>query len=240
MTESPLQHGPHPGMVLLGPAARRPRPRGDGLLLRRLRALFTLPLRAYLRTYHRLQIVGREHLPANGSFVIVANHASHLDALCLRAALPRAQLSHAYALAAQDYFFGNLRHFLPAVVFANAIPFERRARLRQSLGLCRQLLAGPESVLILFPEGTRSTTGELGAFRPGIGALVAGTNVPVVPCAIQGTFGAMPKGAWLPRPRAVRVVVGEARRYGECSSGREASNRIAEDLQGAVRELLCQ
>ena len=55
-------------------------------------------------------------------------------------------------------------------------------------------------MLILFPEGTRSRTGEMGPFKPGIGALVAGTAAPVVPCYLSGAFAAWPPTSRLPRP----------------------------------------
>jgi 1-acyl-sn-glycerol-3-phosphate acyltransferase len=205
-----------------------------------LRALAALPLRFYLRTYHRLRIEGRENLPRSGSFVIVANHASHLDALCLLSAIPLSRLHHTYPAAAQDYFFVNRRRIALAAIFANAIPFGRKMHLRRSLELCRRLLAVPGNVVILFPEGTRTTTGDLAPFRPGIGSLLAGTDVSVVPCAIRGSFRAWPKGAWLPRPRRLRLVIGKPRQFSDWTPGRESSDRIAAELHAAVRESLCE
>jgi len=215
-------------------------PREPDLLVCGVRASAALPLRAFLRTYHRLHIVGREHLPRAGSFVMVANHASHLDALCLLSAIPLSRLHRVYPAAARDYFFMNRHGVALAAIFANALPFSRDARLRESLELCRQILAIAGNVLILFPEGTRTTTGDLGEFRPGIGSLLAGADVLVVPCAIRGAFGAWPKGAWLPRPRGLRLVIGAPRRYAHLAPGRESSDRIASDLRLTVQELLCK
>ena len=65
-------------------------PREPDMLVYGLRMAAALLCRGWLRLYHRLSISGRENLPAEGSFVMVANHASHLDALCLLAALPMA------------------------------------------------------------------------------------------------------------------------------------------------------
>ena len=69
-----------------------------------LRAGGALATRGWLATYFGLRINGREQLPW-GSFVMVANHASHLDALCLLAVLPISRLHHAHPAAAADYFF---------------------------------------------------------------------------------------------------------------------------------------
>jgi 1-acyl-sn-glycerol-3-phosphate acyltransferase len=209
-------------------------------LMNALRMAVALPLRSYLRVYHRFEMTGREHLPRHGSFVMVANHASHLDALCLLAALPLSRLRHAHSLAAQDYFFGSLLRFIPAALFVNAIPFARKEHLRRSLDMCRRLLQMPGNILIFFPEGTRTTTGELGEFRAGIGALVAGTHVPVVPCGLLGTHRAWPKGTWLPRPRKLQLVIGEPRQFFACRRGRESSHLIARELHAAVKKLLQQ
>jgi 1-acyl-sn-glycerol-3-phosphate acyltransferase len=68
----------------------------------------------------------------------------------------------------------------------------------------RRLLESPGNLLLLFPEGTRSTTGELGEFKPGIGVMLAGT-IPVVPRYIGGAFLALPKGSRFPRPRCIEL-----------------------------------
>ena len=58
-------------------------PRQPYMLMYALRSIFALLLRGWMRVYHRLRIDGRENLPEQGSFVLVCNHTSHLDALCL-------------------------------------------------------------------------------------------------------------------------------------------------------------
>lgn len=214
-------------------------PREPDMLVYGIRSAAALSMRLWLRTYHRLHIDGRQHLPATGSFVMVANHASHLDALCLLAALPLARLHGAFPVAARDYFFVNLHRTALAAVFINAMPFGRQHQIRQSLEVCRQLLAKPGTVLILFPEGTRSATGELGMFRPGVGALVAGTNVPVVPCALRGTFAAWPKHGRIPHPRPIRLTIGPPRRFDGYDAHHEGAGRIARELHESVRGLLC-
>ena len=209
-----------------------------------LRAAFrewaALPVRAYLRTYHRLRVVGRENLPQSGSFIMIANHASHLDALCLLAALPLHRLHQAYPAAAKDYFSVGWPRLALAAGMLNAFPFARQEHVRQSLTLCREILETPDNILILFPEGTRSVTGEVGAFRPGIGSLLAGRDVPVIPCAIQGAYAAFPKGTVLPRPWGMRLVIGKPRRYSDRQSGHQSNHQIAADLREAVQALLCR
>lgn len=193
-------------------------------------------IRVYLRLYHRITIVGRENLPA-GSFVLVSNHTSHLDALCLMSALPWRSLHQTFPAAAADYFFvGGARTAL-AVLFGNALPFHRRARIRQSLGVCRRLLSKPGNVLILFPEGTRSADGRLSEFKPGIGMLLAGSGVPVVPCHITGAHVAWPRGRKLPRPMRLRLVIGKPHVYEDLDPGTASAHQIADELRRAVAEL---
>ena len=100
-----------------------------------------------------------------------------------------------FPAAAQDFFFVSIPHLAIAAVVVNALPFNRQSNIRQSLSLCRQLLENPGNILLIFPEGTRSTTGELGEFKSGIGLMLAGTEVPIVPCYLDGTFRAGRKEA---------------------------------------------
>ena len=213
-------------------------PRQSDMTVYGVRTLAALALRAWLRTYHRLRIDGLENLPREGSFVLVANHSSHLDVLCLLSALPLRALHRAFPAAANDYFFVNLPRTVAAAIFINAIPFSRHGQVRHSLKVCQALLSNPGNILILFPEGTRSTTGQLGTFRPGIGHLVAGTDVPVVPCALKGTFAALPKSVLWPRPRAIRLVIGQPRCFADLLPEKKSVYAIAQQLHDAVQELL--
>jgi 1-acyl-sn-glycerol-3-phosphate acyltransferase len=214
-------------------------PREPDMLIYGVRLAGAASMRAWLAIYHRLQIIGRENLPAEESFVLVANHASHLDALCMLSALRVQTLHRAFPAAARDYFFVNLPRMWLSAVLVNATPFSRDHHLRQSLDICRRILAQPGNTLILFPEGTRSATGQLGAFRRGIGSLLAGTNVPVIPCALRGTARAWPKGAIFPRPLPVRLVIGKPRTYATLEPGHDSAVFVADDLRSAVEQLLC-
>jgi 1-acyl-sn-glycerol-3-phosphate acyltransferase len=212
-------------------------PRSPDLLLYALRTSGTCLVRMWLATYFRFRVRGRENLPAGGSFVMVANHSSHLDALCLLAALPIGRIHTAYPAAAADYFFKNVPLGILSGLFMNALPFSRKGKVRQTLESCRQILAGEGNALILFPEGTRTTSGQMNAFKGGVGELVAGTNIPVVPCYLDGAFVAWPKGRVLPMPRRVTLTIGKPLRFAHLVRNRPNCDRIAEELERAVREL---
>jgi 1-acyl-sn-glycerol-3-phosphate acyltransferase len=173
-------------------------------------------------------------LPADRSFILVANHASHLDTLCLLSALPLGQLHRTFPVGARDYFCVNpLRAFF-ARVFVNVMPFDRHFACWQSMGMCAHLLQEPGTVLILFPEGTRTEGSEPGEFKQGVGLLAAGRDIPVVPCHLAGTHDALPKGAWFPRPRAVRLTIGTPRVYAHLPANKESRTRICRELREAV------
>ena len=212
-------------------------PREPDMLVYGLRSIAALIIRAWLRAYHRFEIVGHENLRTNRSLVMIANHCSHLDTLCLLAALPLPKLHRAFPAAASDYFFQSVPRLWVAAVVVNALPFARQMRARQSLSVCAELLAHAGNILIIFPEGTRSTTGEIQEFKSGIGALVAGRDVAVVPCFIDGSFQAWPKGSHFPRPKKVRLVVGQPRNYRSRTADKIDIGAIANELRDAVIKL---
>jgi len=192
-------------------------PRDPGMAVCALRGAIQVALRTFLRAYHRFDVVGRENLPAGESFVMVCNHSSHLDALCLLSSLPLGRVHRAFPAAAADYFFASpLRGALSVIVF-NGLPFDRGHHGGASLDMCRELLAGPDNVLIMFPEGTRSGSGTIGRFRSGVARLVAGTSTPVVPCHLSGAYEAWPKGQVAPRPGLLRLHIGRPRVFPDVS-----------------------
>jgi 1-acyl-sn-glycerol-3-phosphate acyltransferase len=212
-------------------------PREPDMLVYGARMLAGAVLQTWLRTYHRLVIRGREQIPVGKSCVLVANHASHLDTVCLLSALPIGRLHRAFPAAAKDYFFQSMPRAALASIVVNALPFDRETNIRQSLALCRRLLDTPGNVLILFPEGTRSPNGELVEFKPGIGLLLAGTDIPVIPCHLRGAYAALPKGKLVPRPRKIELTIGSPRSYAHLKRGKDSALEISADLRTAIETL---
>src|SRR5437764_2455059 len=103
--------------------------------------------------------------------------------------------------------------------------------------MCAEVITEPGNILILFPEGTRSITGGIQQFKPGVGALAAGRDVAVVPCYLQGAFEAWPKGQHLPRPKKVRLLVGTPRNYAGSGADKAGISSIAAELRSAVENL---
>lgn len=212
-------------------------PRERDLTHTMLRIAWTMCLRAVLYTYFRLQIIGRKRLPRGGRYVLVANHTSHLDVASLSAALPARSIHQTFAVAAKDYFFSSLWRSMFSAVFVNALPFDRVKHKRESLELCADVLDVSEQVLIMFPEGSRSPTGDIQPFRKGIGILTAGTDRAVVPAYIDGACHAWPKGVRLPRPRRVRVWIGDPMTFSHVPRTEEGFLQVAREVESAVKHL---
>jgi len=154
-------------------------------------------------------VTGLENLKdVQGPIVFTANHSSHLDSLVVLSALPSRLRDKTAVAAAEDYFFRRriIGAFTAAVI--NGFPFAREGAIRPSLQRCANLLDDGWSVLI-FPEGTRSATGEMGEFKSGTGLLAVELGVPVVPIKLNGLHRVLPKGRTIPRPSKIEVKIGE-------------------------------
>jgi 1-acyl-sn-glycerol-3-phosphate acyltransferase len=194
-------------------------------------------VRTYFALAHRLSIEGSENIPAEPPFVMIANHASHLDALVMASALPRRMWDCVFPIAAGDVFFETpmLRAF--AALVLNALPMWRKNCGSHALQQLRQRLTNESCAYILFPEGARSRDGQMLRFRAGLGMLVAGTNVPVVPCYLHGVFESLRPGRVFPVWRKMTVRIGAPIVFESAPPNREGWNAIAQSAERAVREL---
>jgi long-chain acyl-CoA synthetase len=190
-------------------------------LLRRLsQALWILPL---ARVFAHLRIEGREHLEdLRGPVVFASNHQSHFDVPVILAALPGRLRARVAPAMAKEFFsahffpegqpwrarLSNSLNYYLASFFFNAFPIpQREAGARQTLKYIGEMTGGGWSVLI-FPEGLRSSTGDIKPFRGGIGMIASRLDVPVVPVRIDDVDRILPTGSTFARPARVRVAFG--------------------------------
>jgi 1-acyl-sn-glycerol-3-phosphate acyltransferase len=192
----------------------------------------------YLSWCHNLRIHGRERLPTQPPFVMVANHASHLDVLTLAAPLPWRLRDRVFPVAAGDTFFHKPWVAAFAAGTLNALPIWRGHTGTQAIRQLRQRLVEEPCGYILFPEGTRSRDGTMTRFKPGLGMLVAETDVPVIPCHIEGAHKCLPPHRLVPRFRPITVRVGEPLRFGSLTNDRAGWTQIADQAEAAVRGLM--
>ncbi|MEJ7613795.1 MAG: AMP-binding protein [Candidatus Fervidibacter sacchari] len=113
-----------------------------------------------------------------------------------------------FVLGARDYFFNTPLKGWFFHTFLRVVPFDRTTNPLEGLRIAAAILQAGYPLLI-FPEGTRSVTGKLQPFKPGLGLLAIETGVPIVPALIEGTFEALPKGRLIPRRSKIKVTFGE-------------------------------
>jgi 1-acyl-sn-glycerol-3-phosphate acyltransferase len=165
--------------------------------------------RAAFRWYCHLQVTGRETLPPM-PFILCSNHASHMDAIVLMAATGQ-PFTRFGLLAASDYFFTNPIVHRGFSSLVQLIPIERRgggSGLARTIALCRDFLQPGGRGLVMFPEGTRSVSGEIGRFKRGVALMATELAVPIVPAYIHGSASLMPKGRLFPVPGRLTVHLG--------------------------------
>jgi long-chain acyl-CoA synthetase len=187
------------------------------------------------------RVVGRAFIPHNRATIVVANHASHLDMGLVRHALGKYG-EDIVSLAAQDYFFeGGLKKAFFANL-TNLVALDRQGGLRAAMRQASEVIASGKTVLI-FPEGTRSTSGELGEFKPMFGQLALSHGIDVLPLFLVGTHAAMPKGSTLPSKREVGARIGpplrieDLRRLTQGMSPADAAREVAKLARAAVAAL---
>lgn len=191
-------------------------------------------LRWWLRCYNRLEVTGSEHLPTNTPFIVVGNHSSHIDALVIAAILPDKVVSETFPIAAGDVFFEVPAIAAFATSIINALPMWRKKVGRHALNDLKARLRAGECGYILFPEGARTRDGKPLPFKPGIGMMVAGSTVPVVPCRLIGAFEAWRPKTIFPRPHKIKIEVRPAQVFDHVEDNREGWNTVSESIRRAI------
>jgi 1-acyl-sn-glycerol-3-phosphate acyltransferase len=162
------------------------------------------------RFYIRLSVKGdfhkvyREHT----RLILISNHASHLDAVSIAAAIPQRYWLMLYIAAAKDYFFSNFLFTFFSKHCLGAIPIDRKDRKGEAVQLIMNLLKSLSHMwLIIFPEGTRSKDGLIHPFKRGVSLFSQQTDTPILFLFVEGNAKLMPKGS-LPRPGKLILHVG--------------------------------
>ena len=193
--------------------------------------------RSYLSLCHRLSIYGRENLPRSPHYVLVANHCSHLDAVSMASAVPWRHRDRVFPIAAGDLFFETPARAFISALGLNALPMWRQHCGRHALGDLRARLLEEDCIYVLFPEGSRSRDGRMARFKPGLGMLVAGTDVPVVPCHLAGTFNALPPHRRMPKMDKVTLKIGEPICFANVANARPGWEEVGKTLRESVADL---
>ena len=146
---------------------------------------------------------GLDLIPRDQPVMYASNHSSMFDIWALFATLP----GSVRFVAKQELF--KIPLLGSAMRAVGHIPIDRAARKKAFQAYdeaARTIQRGTSSILV-FPEGTRSRTGELLPFKNAPFGLAIAAQVPIVPVYVHHTFEILPKGAWRLRPRPIRLLV---------------------------------
>ena len=197
-------------------------------------ALFFLAfVKPFMTLFIGLRVRGRQHLPDRDPFLLIANHASHLDTVALLSLFPMSRVWRIRPVAAADYFERNALISRFTKTFFHILPIARAHITRDNHPIIRMQAAieAGES-LILFPEGTRGSGQLPASFQAGVAHLIEQLpDIPVVPAYLWNMGRSLPKGAYIPVPFFCEIRLGPPRFV------RGNRREILQQLESAVNEL---
>lgn len=132
------------------------------------------------------EVQGLEHIPKNGPVIVASNHESYFDFICFYAISPR-KIQY---LAAEKFY--DSKFWKPLMIATGQIKVERSAKDKSDVHKKAHCILKNEGALGIFPEGTRSRTGELGPAYPGVTRFALETKAPIVPVGMIDTFHILP------------------------------------------------
>jgi 1-acyl-sn-glycerol-3-phosphate acyltransferase len=188
----------------------------------------------FVRFYFRISIHGESSIPAEGPFVVVANHASLLDPFFIGYASPRRQVGF---MAKEELF--KIPIFGAMIRRYDAFPVRRGQHDLEAVQRFHDFLHQNKPLLI-FPEGTRTLTGELQKAKKGVGLLLYNAQVPVIPAYVGGTFESWPKGKLFPKSVKTSVRFGEPLLLDDLyreKPEKDTYRRIAERIMESIARL---
>jgi 1-acyl-sn-glycerol-3-phosphate acyltransferase len=199
--------------------------------------IFERLARVMCRVWCPIHVVGRNNLP-NTPFLMCANHASHLDTIALMIASGQ-PFDRFATMAAEDYFFCTKFRRFGFKYLLNLISIDRLATpssVHKALSRCVQFLKQGNRNLILFPEGTRSATEEIGKFKAAAALFPMRLGLPIIPVFIGGSGRVLPKGRFFPKRGAIEVRIGKPlRARGDDSTMEDARSQIMAMREHDVR-----
>lgn len=158
--------------------------------------------RLLMRPLFHPESEGLENLPTRNGYILAPNHQSFIDGPLVVSALSKEVLEHTYFYAKRDHVSNPLARLVANN--HNVIVMDMNTLSDSIHQLARVLRQGRN--LVIFPEGTRTRTGEVGTFKKTVAILAQELGVPVVPVRIDGAFEAWPRTSKLPRCHKVKVT----------------------------------
>jgi len=183
--------------------------------------------------FFRIEIRGRQNMPQSGACILAANHASFLDPPIVGTSHSREMYYFARSTLMDTPFTRILFKLL------NCIPVNRESLTLSTLKAALAVLKAGHP-LLLFPEGTRSPTGELQEGKMGLGLIAHKARVPIVPFYIHGSYDILPKGSKWPRFNKLRVNIGKVMNFDHyyCQEGDDdVYQKISDEVMARIAAL---
>jgi long-chain acyl-CoA synthetase len=186
------------------------------------------------------KITGSEHFnEIKGPVIFASNHQSHVDTHVIMDTLPSHLRKTTAVAAAFDHFADRegtspkkrLIQFLVAALW-HAFGVERIKSPLRSIRTMQDLLHRGWSIVI-YPEGTRSRSGEIASFKRGVAIIAKKSSRPIIPICVQGSRNVLPEATYIPRKGVIQISYGKPLHFVEDESSAEFIGRV----EAAVREM---
>jgi 1-acyl-sn-glycerol-3-phosphate acyltransferase len=188
----------------------------------------------FCRLWFRVEVHGREHVPATGPFILSPVHRSNVDTPLI-AAVTRRRLRYMGKETLWRSRFGAW--FLTTM---GGFPVERGTADREALRASMTVLERGEP-LVMFPEGTRQSGPDVVEMHDGPAYVASRTGAPIVPVGLGGTERSMPKGSKFPRPVKMVILIGPPIPAPAQTEGgrvpRRAVRELTSELAATIQEL---
>ncbi|RAP26471.1 hypothetical protein DID74_02085 [Candidatus Marinamargulisbacteria bacterium SCGC AG-333-B06] len=180
----------------------------------------------------RVKVHGKENFPLNHNGVVISNHQSLLDVVILMAFLPQRIVFFAKKelnkIPVLSYDMKHMEHVL--------VDRNKKSSALLQLKTMEERLHNNLNAFI-FPEGTRSDTGEIKPFKRGAFHLAASAKKPIIPCYIHGSMNLLKKNQKLFLPGVIHLAIGKPISDSYTDSTKEVSKRLQAKSQQAVKDL---
>ncbi len=185
----------------------------------------------FFKTYNRLSVKGVENIPQQGQFIMAPNHQSYMDGALVMAGVPWEMIDNCYFYATEEHVNNG---FLRSLARNHNVILMERKNLKNSILKLAEVLKQGKSIVI-FPEGSRTHSGAMVAFKKTFAILSKELDVPILPVCINGAYDALPRGTKFMKPKKIEVEYLPVVKPSAASGYDELSEQVKSAIAGKLR-----